>query len=428
MIDLAPEPENVFLVTIKIPGEAAALIVEDNEELAGLAVAAGMNVVGSMEALLRQTHPALLLGTGTAQTVKERALDAGASIIIIDHNLTPTQQRNWEELTSMSVADRQGLIIEIFADRAHTKEARLQVELARMRYLLPRLASSYANLSRQRGGAKGNRGQGETQIEVDRRAIQNRIHHVEERIKEVRERRGVSRKQREVRRVPTIAIVGYTNAGKSSLHRSLSGSQTMVADALFATLDPTVRQVRLPGGTDAVVVDTVGFVRRLPHDLVKAFKSTLEEAALADVLIHVVDSSSPWALEHLKASTLVLAEIGAGDCPVILVLNKIDKATNLQELSTTCVLEGFDEPIGVCALNGQGFVKLLEKVEATIHERSVVRELLLPYSDGKTLAWLYAQGCILERLDQEQGVFLRLRLAKEQEMNLCSNGFAFSST
>jgi GTPase len=303
----------------------------------------------------------------------------------------------------------------------------LQVGLARMEYLYPRLANSYTELSRQRGGNK-NKGQGETQIEVDRRLIQDRIQRFKLMIEEVRVQRNLTRKSRTQQGTPSIALVGYTNAGKSSMHRSLCGSDAYVADALFATLDPTARQCELPGKKTVVMVDTVGFIRKLPHGLVDAFKATLEEAVYADVLIHVLDASSPWAGAHYQATLEVLAEIGAKDIPMILALNKIDQLENWHDIKEYFAARHQGPVVGVSAVSKAGLPELLETLEQVLHADSTVCTVKFGYGDGKTLAWLYAAGAVLERIEEDDGSLLTLRLNSEQFSRLTNAGFAFLSS
>jgi GTP-binding protein HflX len=274
---------------------------------------------------LRTLSSAFLIGKGKAGELVELAKADGADVIVFDAALSPGQQRNWEELSGLAAIDRQEVILEVFADRAHTREAVLQVALARMDYSLPRLTRAWTHLSRQRGrGSLG--GEGETQLEQDRRVVRARIAHLKAELAEVVRQRAVQRGRRLRVPLPTAAIVGYTNAGKSSLLNSLTGSQVLAENKLFATLDPTTRQLLLPGNQKVLVTDTVGFIRRLPHGLVEAFKATLEEVVVADFLIHVLDVTSPHVEKHRATTLEVLEEIGAGSKPTITVFNKSDIA------------------------------------------------------------------------------------------------------
>src|SRR3954470_18747162 len=318
--------ERAYLVGVQTDkmdaGEAAELLSELKELVENLRITVTQSVLVN----LRRATPALLLGSGKAEELVAQAKEDGADVIVFDEALSPAQQRNWEELSGIAVIDRQEVILEIFADRAHTREAILQVALARMEYSLPRLTRAWTHLSRQRGkGAMG--GEGETQLEVDRRIVRDRIAHLKEELKKVVSQRDVQRRKRQRIPIPTCAIVGYTNAGKSTLLNSLTGAQVLAANKLFATLDPTTRQLVLRGNQKVLVTDTVGFIRRLPHGLVEAFKATLEEVVVADFLIHVLDVTNPNVEQHHATTLAVLNELGAGEKTIVTVFNKIDAAT-----------------------------------------------------------------------------------------------------
>jgi GTP-binding protein HflX len=302
-------------------GETASLA----RELEGLARSLGLEIIAHEVLNVRGRSPHYGMGTGKAQELAEKAAELGADCMIFDWDPSPSQQRNWETLTGIPVVDRQELIIEIFADRASTREAELQVRLAELSYALPRLAHKYIDLSRQRGGRYGTRGSGETRLELDRRQVEQRIRRLEEELEEVRRQRQVQRRQRERQGIPICALVGYTNAGKSSLMNALTGADLAVEDKLFVTLDAASRRFELAPGLPLLLVDTVGFIRNLPHTLVDAFHSTLEEAALADLLIHVVDASDPDLESCYRTTLQVLEDLGAADIPRITVLNKMDK-------------------------------------------------------------------------------------------------------
>ncbi|MDR2470587.1 MAG: GTPase HflX [Treponema sp.] len=329
-----PEQPRVFLAGIREHGKAGAGTEAEAlmAELTALAETLELAVAGTEIVSVRERNPRYGMGSGRAEELAAAAREAGAECIVFNGELSPSRQRNWEDLAEMAVLDRQELIIRIFARRATTKEAELQAELARLLYMLPRLSHKYIDLSRQRGGRYGTRGSGETRLETDKRRIRERIALLRREIGEVRRNRAVQRKQRERQGTPVCALVGYTNAGKSSLHRALTGSEVLVEDKLFATLDPTARRVSRPARSGAsagarknlVVVDTVGFIRALPHNLVDAFRSTLEEAARADLLVHVVDAADPARREQAAAVEEVLRELGAGEIPRITVFNKID--------------------------------------------------------------------------------------------------------
>ena len=273
--------EKALLITIRLHGHSENDVQNHLEEMGRLCATLGFTVCGEYIVPLKEPHPKYFIGSGWAEEIAEQAGFLEADYVVFDDDLSPSQQRNLEKLCDRPIIDRHQIIIEIFAQRAQTKEARLQVELAQLVYSLPRLRRLWTHLSRQRGGAKGTRGEGETQLEVDRRIVEARIARLKLDLKQVRKQRGTLRKQRESIPVPTAAIVGYTNAGKSSLHRALTSSDILVENKLFATLDPTTRRHRLPSGQELLITDTVGFIRKLPHDLVDAFKSTLEETVLS---------------------------------------------------------------------------------------------------------------------------------------------------
>ena len=304
------------------PGEAQELLIELTELVENLHI----GVVATELVNLREPNPKTLLGKGKTDQIIAHAKHIEADLIVLDESLYPGQQRNWEKLSGIAVIDREEVIIDIFADRAQTREAVLQIALARMEYSLPRLARAWTHLSRQRGS--GNLGgEGETQLEIDRRLVRDRITRLKSELVVVQKQRGVQRQKRLRVPVPTASIVGYTNAGKSSLVNSLTGSDVGAEDKLFATLDPTTRQLLLRGNQKLLVTDTVGFIRRLPHRLVESFKATLEETIVADFLIHVIDVTNPNFDKHHATTLSVLSELGAADKSMITVFNKIDVAT-----------------------------------------------------------------------------------------------------
>ena len=360
LYDNSPKAERALLIGIESnrldSKEAASLL----RELAGLASSLGVETTSSMMVKLREKTASLLVGTGKADELVAAAKADDADSIIFDHALSPIQQRNWEKLSGLKVYDRAELIIKIFSARALTREAGLQVELARLEYSLPRLAHSYEDLSRQRGGRYGTKGSGEQKIELDRRSIERRIHELKEELKEVRKSRDVQRKRRQRLPLPRAAIVGYTNAGKSSLLNAMTMAEVVAEDKLFATLDPTTRRLSLGSGASLLLTDTVGFVRNLPHGLVEAFKATLEEASSADLLIHVVDGADPEHERQMATTQKVLSEIGAGSLPHILVLNKSDLADSetLRDWQRT-----HPEGLLVSAKTGEGLNELAACIE-----------------------------------------------------------------
>jgi GTPase len=408
MTDTAKRPERAFLVgvqTDKIPkAEAESLL----SELAGLASSLSLEVAGRSFVRLRERSAALLLGSGKADEIVAAAKAEGADSIVFDHTISPTQQRNWEELSGLKAYDRNELIIRIFASRARTKEATLQVELAQLEYALPRLAHSYESLSRQRGGRYGTKGSGEQKIELDRREIERRIHEIKEELKELRKSRGVQRSRREKAALPRAAIVGYTNAGKSSLLNALAAADVAAEDRLFATLDPTTRRMSLRGGGSLLLTDTVGFVRNLPHHLVEAFKATLEEAADADLLVEVVDASDPEADAQMAATSEVLREIGAGERPRILALNKCDLVLE------AAALEGWKsrhpDAVLCSARTGAGLPELAATVEEMLTAASGEMRLRIPDAEYASVALLHREASILEESHDGEATILLARV------------------
>lgn len=298
-------------------------------ELAGLADTLGFEIADREMVRVRERNSQFGMGTGKAREIAEKAVELGVDCVVFDQDISPSLQRNWEKLTGIAVVDRQELIIRIFSQRARTREAELQTALAEQTYSLPRLSHKYINLSRQRGGRYGTKGSGETRLETDRRLVLQRIQQLKEKLAEVRKQRAIQRGRRRKADIPSCALVGYTNSGKSSLLNTLTlpppGEGVLVEDKLFATLDPTVRRMKTGQDKPILLIDTVGFIRRLPHDLVDAFRSTLEEVTLADILIHVLDASDPAADKYYETSMAVLRDLEADQHPMIVVLNKIDK-------------------------------------------------------------------------------------------------------
>jgi GTP-binding protein HflX len=334
------KPKRAFLVSLYDTGKrsagldsAVAAGREEAEslarELAGLAGALGLEIAAQEIIPVRERPPRYGMGTGKAQELAARAGELGVDCFVFDWNPSPSQQRNWEALAGIPAVDRQELIIRIFADRALTREAELQVTLAELNYALPRLSHKYVDLPQQRGGHYGTRGSGETRLETDRRRVEQRIYRLEQELEEVRRQRELQRKQRERQGIPVCALVGYTNAGKSSLLNALTGAEVPAEDKLFVTLDAVSRRFEPRKGLPVLLVDTVGFIRKLPHSLVDAFHSTLEEAARADLLIHVLDAADPDIHRYYETTLSVLEDLGAGQLPRIDVLNKIDRLAGL---------------------------------------------------------------------------------------------------
>jgi len=341
----------------------------DTGELHGLVSTLELGIAGLEIVKVRERNPKFGMGSGKAEEISKKANELKADCLVFDWDASPSQQRNWEELAGIPVIDRQELIINIFAMRAVTREADLQVQLAELQYRLPRLTHKYIDLSRQRGGRYGTKGAGETKLETDRREIQKRIHKLEKEIENVAKQRQIQRRQRERQGTPVCAIIGYTNAGKSSLFNALSGSAVLVEDKLFATLDATTRRFEPVPGTGILLTDTVGFIRRLPHNLIKAFRSTLEEAAHANLLIHVLDASDPNIENCFETTVSVLQELGAGEIPVITVLNKTDLLADEAQADAArldALLSRFPQSLGLSVKTGKGLdglkLRIAEKI------------------------------------------------------------------
>ena len=381
-------------------GLGAPLDPEDLSEFTQLAVSAGAIPVATITGRRERPDPRYFVGSGKAEQIRLEAEATDAEVILVDHPLSPGQERNLEKLTGKRVLDRSGLILDIFAQRARSHEGKLEVELAQLKHIASRLVRGWTHLERQRGGGIGNRGPGETQLETDRRLLGKRVRVLTERLQKIKQQRETGRGARAAIPVPSVALVGYTNAGKSTLFRALSGdSQVYVADQLFATLDPTVRRLRLPGGTQVVVADTVGFIRDLPHELVAAFQSTLTEAREATLLLHVIDASDPRRSEHIGEVDRVLEHIGAGSIPSIRVFNKIDRLEESPRVDRDEA--GAVQAMWISAAQGIG-LDLLGVAVAERLERSVCHaRVQLPLAAGAARARLYAAGVVqAERRDE----------------------------
>jgi GTP-binding protein HflX len=402
--------ERAFLVGVQtsdmVPGEAAELLTELQELVENLCI----GVVGRELVNLRRHTPATLIGSGKTEEIIAAAKALDADVIVFDDRLSPAQQRNWEELSSIAVIDREEVILDIFADRAQTREAVLQVALARMEYSLPRLTRAWTHLSRQRGKGKMG-GEGETQLEQDRRLVNDRITHLKLELAIVQKQRGVQRHKRQRVPVPTASIVGYTNAGKSSLLNALTGAHVLAEDKLFATLDPTTRQLLLRGNQKLLVTDTVGFIRRLPHGLVEAFKATLEETIVADFLIHVLDVTNPDFEKHHTTTLSVLAELGAVDKTIVTVFNKID-AAQPEDLRRAKHL--VPDGLFISAHTGAGLDTLETRLVELIADAFHSSELLIPHDRYDVVARLHTLGHIQEQEHRDDGIYIRGRFPPAQ--------------
>jgi len=413
--------ERAFLVGVQLKGDSSEWKVEDSlEELNQLSSTAQLEVVGQTYQKLERIDPAIYIGKGKLEEVQTWLAALEFDLLVFDDELSPRQQRNIENTLGVRVLDRTSLILDIFAQHARTREGAMQVELAQYEYLLPRLTHQWAHLNRQvaagggrrgggsRGGAgsgpgglgAGLRGPGETQLETDQREINRKIAQLRTNLEKVRNQRGLHRKQRRKTGIPTVALVGYTNAGKSTLLNALSGSEVFTANQLFATLDPTTRRISLPSGSQVLVTDT-----KLPTNLIAAFRATLEEIAEADVLVHVVDITHLKAIEQSKAAASILQELGAGDKPIIMALNKIDK---LPEPETPSGLFGeFGNRVAVSAVQGTGLEKLLLKIEEILQSSMISVKVKLPYHEAELVALFHKHGSVEWEEYSEEGTTIR---------------------
>jgi len=405
------------------------------EEFADLARSAGATVAHLLTARIDRPNPATLIGSGKLEEVKAAAEATGADLILVNHPLSPGQERNLEKALERRVVDRTGLILDIFAQRARSHEGKLQVELAQLRHMATRLVRGWTHLERQRGGAIGLRGPGETQLETDRRLLQKRVEQLQRRLEKVEVQRTQMRRARVRSELPRVALVGYTNAGKSTLFNAMTGADAYAADLLFATLDPTVRRVALPGGA-VVLADTVGFVRDLPHELVAAFRSTLAEAREADLLLHVIDAADPLREERIAQVDAVLEEIGAGDIPQLLVYNKIDRiegAIARHDLPGDGGLRGSShdgghvqsarERVWLSARDLDGIDLLRDALGVRLGLRRVSGEVQLPPGAGRLRARLHELGAVLAERHDEHGWVLSLDLAEADAERIVAHAY-----
>ncbi len=386
---------------------------EDLDEFTLLATSAGAEVVGVVEGRRVRPDSATYVGSGKTEALRELVAATGADVVLVNAALSPAQERNLEKAVAARVLDRTGLILDIFAQRAHSHEGQLQVELAQLEHLATRLVRGWTHLERQKGGI-GLRGPGETQLESDRRLIGERIRALHRRLDRVRRQRNERRRSRARSVTPTVALVGYTNAGKSSLFNALTGAGVYAADRLFATLDPTMRRVALPNRSAMILADTVGFIRHLPHGLVAAFRSTLEEVRFADLLLHVVDAGHPEQREYQEHVERVLAEIGADSVPRLTVMNKIDVTGERARIES----HGAVTRVFVSARTGTGIDLLKEVVGARIQPERARAVVRLPLTEGRLRAHLYGLGTVLNETVDGDDLLVTLTLSREQSRAL----------
>lgn len=412
MFDRWQGGERAILVQLGLPGIDSGKALAEFEELARSAKAEILSIVRGTRATPEVKY---YVGLGKAEEIRDQVAALNADLVLVNHELSPSQERNLERLVQCRVVDRSGLILDIFAQRARTFEGKLQVELAQLQHLSTRLVRGWTHLERQKGGI-GLRGPGETQLETDRRLLRERIKSIHKRLEKVRRSRDQSRQARRKAALSTASLVGYTNAGKSTLFNALTDEKIYVANQLFATLDPTMRKLELPGSADAILVDTVGFIRDLPHHLIEAFRATLEETQEADLLLHVIDISNPNWRDSAQAVEQVLTELQVNDIPLIQVFNKIDLQESWEPKADD---SGRQAKVWVSAATGAGLDLLKETIAEQLHGNILVEDIVLEPGDARLRAELYQLGAVMDESMNEAGqCLLRVRLSKAQKQRL----------
>jgi len=401
---------------LKNPTKRSGFQIEDSlEELGALAFTAGLDVQGGTYQRLETINPETLIGSGKVEELQGFRDELNIDVFLFDDELSPRQQRELEKRLNVKIVDRTALILDIFAEHARTHEGQLQVELAQYEYRLPRLTRMWTHLARQAGGRAGGasggvgvRGPGETQLEVDRREIGHRIAHLKQELEKVRAHRARHRKQRRQQGIPVVAIVGYTNAGKSTLLNYLAQADVLAANQLFATLDPTTRRLALPSGAQVLLSDTVGFIQKLPTGLVAAFRATLEEIVEADLILHVVDITHSNAAEQAAIVDETLAELGATDIPQLVALNKIDRLENPEQITET--LARYPNSMAISAVTGYGVPALLNRIEGILQSMRRVKTVLIPYNRGDLVSQLYKHAIVEKETHLAEGTLLEVHV------------------
>ena len=415
--------ESAILVGVRLPGQTRHECEETLNELALLADTAGAEVVDRMVQERSRLDSATFIGRGKVDELAERIKELGANLVIFDDDLSPAQMKGLEEPLGVKIIDRSRLILDIFSRRAKTREAQTQVELAQLQYSLPRLTRQWTHLSRQSGGSIGLRGPGETQLEVDRRAIRTRINSLSSALNRISRQRTISRKSR--KDIFQVALVGYTNAGKSTLMRTLSGADVFIEDRLFATLDSTTRSVDLGYNRSILLTDTVGFIRKLPHHLVASFRSTLEETIEADLLMHVVDVSHPAWQEHVSAVVETLNDLDIADAPTLMVMNKADRLEASGDRAE--VQRHYEDAVWISALKSEGIEELKEALYNRLEGSRVVLNLQIPQASGKLLSELHRVGEVLSTRYSGNDVLLEIKLSRQNADRIVPDAFVRAS-